>query len=66
MVGDASVVKYVSLYRNDLRIAARRFPRNSSPKKVAPAIKVIVWNCVFGLWAARGLSGGFLGLVFVV
>jgi hypothetical protein len=26
---------------------------------VAPAIKVIVWDCVFWPWAARGLSGSF-------
>ena len=28
-------------------------------EKVAPAIKVIVWDCVFWPWAARGLSGSF-------
>ena len=57
-----SVVKYVGFYRwrrervgkktwvplvCAVKITVRLFPRNSSPGKVAPAIKVIVWDCVF-------------------
>ena len=32
-------------------------------KKVAPAVQVIVWEFVFRLWAARGLSGSFEAVI---
>jgi hypothetical protein len=50
-----------------VKLTVRRFPRNSSPGKVAPAIKVIVWDCVFSalgsqrpFWQPETFLGAFL------
>ena len=61
------VVHFLGKNKRFSQITVRIFPRNSSPGKVAPAIKVIVWDCVFSalgsqrpFWQPEAFLGAFL------
>ena len=70
----ASVVTYIGLYRRSYESVVKHvcfylrrreilqladFQEMQALEKVAPAVKVTVWDLVFRLWAAKGPCGSF-------